>query len=97
MTWDQACIAYDIKRTSIHRILQEERRKEEGVVLKPKQKRGRKSPLENAEILVFILVELERNSQLTLDEIVVKVEAQFPIQTSSSAIDRALQIGIHPK
>jgi len=99
MTWDEACRAYDIGRSSISRILQKEKKKQdrEEVPAKSLQKRGRKSPLDNAEILVFILMELECNSQLTLKDIVIRVEAKFEIQTSDSAIDRALRIGIHHK
>jgi len=91
LTWDEACQAYDISRISVARILNAEKRKGDDSIqqLTPPKKRGRKSPL-TVDVLVFILDELEKNSQLSLRELINRVESHFPIETSTSAIDRAL-------
>jgi transposase len=92
MTWDEAIKNYGVSRASISRILKQEKRKREGDDeddnARPK-KRGRRPSL-SVETLAFILSELERDSQLTLQSIVASVEKKFKIETSASSIDRAL-------
>jgi transposase len=87
--WDDARTTFDISRTSISRILRAEKHKIDGEPAPTPKKHGRKSPI-SAAVLVFILLELEKDSQLTLDQMVQKVETEFSIESSTSAIDRAL-------
>jgi len=59
MTWDKAINTYGVSRGAISRILNEERKRTfdstEETAFKPPQKRGRKSPLDRGDILVYIL------------------------------------------
>jgi len=59
------------------------------VVSKPK-KHGRKSSL-HVDILIYLCLQLEEDSQLTIQQLVTEVESKFKIETSTSAIDRALE------
>jgi len=81
---------YGISRASISRILLAEKQKINNETSKLTQKRGRKTPL-TGDVLVYILGKLEQNSQLTLEEIKNSVETMFHIETSTTAIERALQ------
>jgi len=87
---------YGISRASISRILLAEKQKINNEPSKSTQKRGRKTPL-TGDVLVYILGKLEQNSQLTLEEIKNSVETMFHIETSTTAIERALQTGILKK
>lgn len=90
MTWEEAMDTYKVSRASISRIVNKEKRKQNGIMPAPPKKRGRKTPL-TLEILTFVLSLLEVESQLTLKELVIKIELHYPIQTSVSALDKALK------
>jgi transposase len=91
MSWEQAMLAYSVSRASISRILKEEKsRKDANTPKLPPKKRGRKSPL-HMDALIYILFQLEANSTLSLAQLVVEVQARYNVETSTSAIDRALK------
>jgi len=91
MTWDQAIETYAISRASISCILNEERKRKQNtesnvLVEHPPQKRGRKSPLANGEILIYILDRFEKDSTLDYNRLHKDIEQKFMIQTSPTAI-----------
>jgi transposase len=86
---------YNVSRASISRILQEEKKRkaleegEEQVELH-KKRRGHQSPI-TPSMLTWLLLELEQNSQVTLEEMVYKIENKFNVNTSASALERMLK------
>jgi transposase len=90
LTWDKACDMFGVSRASISQICGKEKRKQDGNDVVVPKKQRRKSPL-SLKILTFVLSLLEEESQLILKELVACVEAQYPIYTSISALDKALK------
>lgn len=89
MSYEQAAATYGISRASVGRIISnEKKRKAEDEVTVPRKK-GRKSPI-TINALLHLLMELEDNSTLTLKAMVQETKKTFDIDTSTSAIDRAL-------
>jgi len=81
---------FNVSRASISRILQKEKRKLEGEAeLAPKKKVGRKSIL-TGEMLVFLLNQLDHNSQLTLKDLSKLIGERYNVEASSSVIYKAL-------
>jgi len=97
MTWDQAIETYAISRASISHILNEERKRKQNaesnvLVEHPPQKRGRKSPLANGEILIYILDRFEKDSTLDYNRLHKDIEQKFMIQTSPTAIKDTIAV-----
>jgi transposase len=92
MSWEQAMATFKVSRASISRILKEERALTNPTTAqpKPKKKRGRHSPL-SMQSLVHLLTRIESDSQLTLQKMVLDLKEKFGIESSTSAIDRALK------
>jgi len=90
MSWEEASAAFGISRASISRIRKQELQREEPSAQQIPKKRGRHPSL-NAEHLIFILDLLEKNSQLTLKELVAEIEKKYEIETSESSLERELQ------
>lgn len=91
VSWKEAKKVYGVSKASLSRLINKEKKlREDPNSIPPTQKRGRKTPL-NPQILSFILMEIEKDSQITLADIVENVEKEFHIQTSDTAIDRALR------
>jgi len=90
MSWEEESAAFGISRVSISRIRKQELQREEPSAQQIPKKRGRHRSL-NAEHLIFILDLLEKNSQLTLKELVEEVEKKYEIETSESSLERELQ------
>jgi transposase len=92
MSWDEAQRVYNVSKGTISRIINQEKKRklEESETPSVQHKRGRKSPI-TVEMLIYMLLELEQDSQLTLLQLVEKVESKFQIQTSTSALDRVLK------
>lgn len=88
LTWKEATEAYDISEATISRIIKKEKQRKEGVV-PPQKKRGRKSPL-TEEVMIWLLRQIEEKSYLTIEEMKGLVEKHFQLETSKSAIERAL-------
>eukprot|EP01114_Cavostelium_apophysatum_P013413 TRINITY_DN3246_c0_g1_i3.p1 TRINITY_DN3246_c0_g1~~TRINITY_DN3246_c0_g1_i3.p1 ORF type:complete len:346 (-),score=65.70 TRINITY_DN3246_c0_g1_i3:52-1089(-) len=87
MTYDQAATTFKISRASVARIVKEGKRKRDDPPPQPK-KRGRKSEL-TPDALIFLLLQLEDESTLTLKEMVEILRKDLDITTSTSALDRA--------
>ncbi len=79
MSWEEAIRTYGISRASISRILAKEKRKQAD---EPEpdhhSKRGRKSVI-TGDLLVFLLNELEEDSQITLEELRKKTVDKFQV------------------
>lgn len=92
MSWDNAIKTYEVSRASISRIINSEKnsKKEDEEPVKKAHKRGRESPI-TVEMLTYLLLELDKNSQLTLNDMVTMLETKYHIETSTSAVDRALK------
>jgi len=93
MTWEQAMVAYKVSRSTIARIVKEEKIHKVLDKMPPKpppKRRGRRSPL-TMEAIIGILIKLEQESTLSLVDFVNYAKDTFNISTSTSAIDRKLQ------
>lgn len=90
MKWEEAEKVFEVSHASIGRILNEEKARLEGHPPKPAPKRrGRKSPL-TIDMKMWMLDEIEHDSQLTLKSLLVKVEQKFNIHTNESSISKTL-------
>ena len=93
LTWDEAARNFQVSKPLIGRILQKEKkRKTSDFTLSPNppKKKGRKSQI-TSEMLVFLLSQIEANSEITLDNLATLVQEKFQIQISVSSIHRALE------
>jgi len=91
MSWDQATVVYGVSRTSIARIVQEAKQKylDPNYVKPPPKKRGRTSSI-SAQWVVFLLDLIEKDSTLTLKEMVQSLRNNG-VETSKSSLQRLLE------
>jgi len=78
MTWAEAQKCYGVSKSSISKILKEENRE----ALTEKRVRGRKTPL-TADMLIFVMLKIEEDSQITLKTLVNDVEKSSPSKLQS--------------
>jgi transposase len=99
MTYKEAAKTYGVSESSVYRIVKAEKKHKvdedqdgQNEVQEPARKRrGRPSNL-TVENLIFVLELLEENCQLTLNQMLSKLEEKFPtLSSSTSALDRELQ------
>jgi len=74
----------------LHELLQKKKKCKDGSPKPPPRKRGRHSPL-SVDVLVGVLLKLEQEATVSLVELVNYIKTTFNVDTSTSALDRALK------
>jgi len=90
MSYEQAAAVYNVSKSSVGRVAADERKRVASTEpAPPPQKRGRKTPI-TIDAIIHLLVAIEKNSVMTLKNMVLELKEKFNIDSSVSAIDRAL-------
>eukprot|EP01112_Ceratiomyxa_fruticulosa_P023632 TRINITY_DN912_c0_g1_i1.p1 TRINITY_DN912_c0_g1~~TRINITY_DN912_c0_g1_i1.p1 ORF type:complete len:547 (+),score=142.39 TRINITY_DN912_c0_g1_i1:136-1776(+) len=87
MSYEKAAATFHVSRSTVGRIVREEKDKQLGVPPQIKKKRGRKSNL-TIEAIIFLLLLLEEDSTITLKEMERRLEEKG-IPTSITALQKA--------
>jgi transposase len=97
MTWEQCQRAYGISNASISRILKEEKQRvqqqqsgEQPSPKPPRKKRGRRATV-SIDDLIFVALELENDSTLTLRELCDKLQTERKVDITESGLWRHLE------
>lgn len=89
-SYEEVRVLFRMGKSSVSRIIAAKKKAMQGVSPAPKKKRGRKSEL-SADALIFLLGLIEKNSQITLQQMSQQLDQDRKIEVAPSTVQQALK------